>query len=127
MPPRISSASPQTFRASRVERNFNTGVRMRKSVAASWLPSRSARSSAVAVWKHSESACSTGSMIFSSCRFASGRSMMRLPNTTRPRATVNASCRARRISAVDFTPFDSRDQFTISAICRKPRSSEPTA
>ncbi len=59
MPPRISSASPQTLRASRVARNFRVGVRMRSSAAASWLPA-SPRSSASAVRKLIDSACSVG-------------------------------------------------------------------
>src|SRR5438270_783397 len=87
MPPRISKASPQTLRASRVARNFKVGVRMRSSAAASWLPP-SARSSTSAVRKLIDSACSVASMIFISCRRPSGRSMMRLPNTTRLVATV---------------------------------------
>jgi hypothetical protein len=90
MPPRISSASPQTLRASRVARNFSVGVRMRSSAAASWLPA-SARSSASAVRKLIDSACSVASMIFINCRRASGRSTMRLPNTMRFCATVIAS------------------------------------
>ena len=57
MRPRISKASPQTFRASRVARNFSVGVRIRNSAAASWLPA-SARSSASAVKKLIDSACS---------------------------------------------------------------------
>src|SRR3569623_1409414 len=87
MPPRISKASPQTFRASRVARNFSVGVKMRSNAAASWLPA-SARSSASAVRKLIASACSTGSMIFSIWRRPSGRSIMRQPNTTRFFATV---------------------------------------
>ena len=55
---------------------------MRSNAAASWLPA-SARSSASAVRKLIDSACSVASMIFINCRRASGRSMMRCPNTTR--------------------------------------------
>jgi hypothetical protein len=63
---------------------------MRSSAAASWLPA-SARSSASAVRKLIDSACSVASMIFINCRRASGKSMMRCPNTTRFFATVIAS------------------------------------
>ena len=63
---------------------------MRSKAAASWLPA-SARSSASAVTKLIDSACSVASMIFINCRRASGRSTMRWPNTTRFCATVMAS------------------------------------
>src|SRR6202000_2719177 len=82
MPPRISRATPHTLRASRVARNFNVGVRMRNNAAASWLPA-SARSSASAVRKLIDSACSVASMIFMSWRRARGRAMMGLSETTR--------------------------------------------
>jgi len=58
--------------------------------AASWLPA-SARSERIGRQKLIDSACSVASMIFINCRRPSGRSTMRLPNTTRFFATVIAS------------------------------------
>ena len=98
---------------------------MRASVAAA-PPSRSARSSALAVWNTIVRACSVRSVILASWRRISGCSINGRPKATRCRATCIASVSARRIRPAARTPFESREWLTMSAICWKPRPRSPT-